>query len=159
MSQGKRQKGEKIPTNLYIFLKGFWHTECSFTKVEIKLFQATHLCSPSFTGMEGSGRWAHGALMGLLIAREKGLTAPICPCTRGGWGMGHGRSGVVLLKVHWRITVKSPPERKPAISTPLLWFPPDLGSSLKCAVFRESPSRAFYPWAFVSNSCQVISPL
>lgn len=149
MSQGKRQKGGKIPTDLYIFLKGIWHTERSFTKVEIKLFQAT--CLPSYTGMEGSGKRVHG---GPWWFERKVWLSPIRPCTSGGWGMEHGWSGVVLLKVHWGIAVKSLPERKPPISTHLLWFP-DLGSSLKRTVFRESPARAFHPMAFVSNSCQV----
>lgn len=62
MSQGKRQKGEKTSPDLYVFLKGFWHTKCRFTRVVIKLFQARNLRNPFYTvNLKHWGLWLTGS--------------------------------------------------------------------------------------------------
>lgn len=62
MSQSKRQKGEKTPRNLWMFLKGFWYTKCRFTRVEIKLFWGRNLSNPFYTvNLRHQGFWQMGS--------------------------------------------------------------------------------------------------
>lgn len=96
MSQGKRQKGEKTSPDLYVFLKGFWHTKCRFTRVVIKLFQARNLCSPFYTAnLRHQGLWQMGSGKSCWRGASKEsrwdpVPSPYQPMDgNAGWCLGH----------------------------------------------------------------------